>query len=434
MYSRIILLASLSACALLANPVYGQTITVDTFVDQFDVVADGQCALREAIESINTNTSFGGCTNPGGADTIALGPGTFVLDISSGVGPANSSGGVRILAPTTVQGAGSGQTTIQGDPGLGSDLIEIGVGSGDDVTLMDFTVENSQDGSAIDFFPADDGTVVTLANLVVRDNASPFSGAGLNIQGDRNVTIRVERSVFENNTAGFGGGAIDCRNDGDVEVNLILLDVLFRDNRAVADSISPDPLGGGNSRGGAVLLSGCDATIENVTFDSNRADNGGGLFVGDYFDADATVTLTNVTFFGNIALTGGGTFINFEALSGSALSTQLTNVTFADNNATTGGGLFSNNSSSEATNLLFGGNTGGDCDGNPVINFNSGGGNRDSDGTCGFVGAGDTTGPGGLAAALSNEGGFTPVLALLAGSPALDLGNNATCPPGTSAV
>jgi len=53
------------------------TINVTTTTDEFNNIPNANCSLREAIQSINTNSSFGGCSNPGEADTIQLGANTY---------------------------------------------------------------------------------------------------------------------------------------------------------------------------------------------------------------------------------------------------------------------------------------------------------------------------------------------------------------------
>jgi CSLREA domain-containing protein len=82
---------SLLAATLLAaaGGAAAATLTPTTTADQFDLVADAECSLREAVESANLNADFGGCVAAGvyGDDVIELAVATYVLD----VGPAESS-------------------------------------------------------------------------------------------------------------------------------------------------------------------------------------------------------------------------------------------------------------------------------------------------------------------------------------------------------
>jgi CSLREA domain-containing protein len=100
---------------LLAAPAGAATIGVNTTVDQIDA-NDGQCSLREAVESANGNAISGGATGEcpagdPGQDTLALGTGTFVLDKDDAI-PGNSSDDLAVLESLTIQGQGADATTI----------------------------------------------------------------------------------------------------------------------------------------------------------------------------------------------------------------------------------------------------------------------------------------------------------------------------------
>ncbi len=69
--------------------------------------------------------------------------------------------------------------------------------------------------------------------------------------------------------------------------------------------------------------------------------------------------------------------------------------------------------------------SGGDCAGHVVSN----GYNLDSDTTCFLTQPSDLPGRDPLLAPLQNNGGTTPTLGLLNGSPAIDSGSPADCPP-----
>src|SRR4051794_31698032 len=60
------------------RPAYANAIVVNTTADEFGTGA--ACSLREAIQSANTDTAFGGCTAGSGADIISLQAGqTYAL-------------------------------------------------------------------------------------------------------------------------------------------------------------------------------------------------------------------------------------------------------------------------------------------------------------------------------------------------------------------
>ena len=63
-----------------ASPAWPATITVNTTDDELN--ADGDCSLREAIQSANTDAVVDGCAGGTGADTVVVPAGTFTLSIT----------------------------------------------------------------------------------------------------------------------------------------------------------------------------------------------------------------------------------------------------------------------------------------------------------------------------------------------------------------
>jgi predicted outer membrane repeat protein len=157
-------------------------------------------------------------------------------------------------------------------------------------------------------------------------------------------------------------------------------------------------------------------TLTNVTFNGNEASYGGGMNSLD------NPKLTNVTFNGNSAYgDGGGMYI------GDYSSPVLTNVTFSNNSATSKGGGIYNTRTPILQNIILWGNSatnGAQIYNNagsvPVVN------NSIIQG--GYAGGTNiiTTDP--MLGTLGNYGGFTQTIPLLAGSSAIDTGNDANCP------
>jgi CSLREA domain-containing protein len=139
-----------------------------------------------------------------------------------------------------------------------------------------------------------------------------------------------------------------------------------------------------------------------------------------------TLTVTNSTFAGNISSGFGGGISNFGTLT-------VTNGAFAGNSAGIGGGISSNGSLS-MINSIIANNSGGDC----VWFYNyTATGNHNlvkAEGTnaCGFsngvdgniIGFDPLLGP----LALNGNGGSTLTFLPLPGSPAINSGDNASCP------
>ena len=134
-------------------------------------------------------------------------------------------------------------------------------------------------------------------------------------------------------------------------------------------------------------------------------------------------TLINVSFSGNSATTQrGGGMHNYSS------SPTLTNVTFSNNLAATiGGGMFNEvGSNPQIRNTIFWGNT---APGGGAQIYNSGSTPVVSDSVVqdGFAGTNIiTTDP--LLGTLGDYGGFTQIIPLLAGSSAIDTGNDGVCP------
>ncbi len=109
------------------------TITVDTKSDAFD---GNKCSLRDAIESANQNAKSGGCAKGSGADTIVIPAGNYKLTIAGTDEDANIDGDLDVTSPMTIEGAGSGKTTIDGN---GDELEErvLHIIDGDKFTIRD---------------------------------------------------------------------------------------------------------------------------------------------------------------------------------------------------------------------------------------------------------------------------------------------------------
>ena len=199
--------------------------------------------------------------------------------------------------------------------------------------------------------------------------------------------------------------------------------------------------------GGGMYNDSSSPTVTNMTFRGNSASPAAGCTT-----THSNPTLTNVTFRGNSASNSGGGMYN----TGS--SPTLTNVTFSGNSATFGGGMH-NTSGSNPTlkNATFGGNSAsnngggmynfgcpGGC-GNPQVSNTIFWGNTaptgaqiyneyyvaaivsDSVVEGGYAGGSNILTGNPNLGALGNFGGSTPTIPLLAGSSAINTGNDATC-------
>lgn len=368
------------------------------------------------------------CVNPGGT-------GGCFASIQAAIDAAAPNTSINVAAgtyepftipantPLTLRGAGSTRTIVDGEPGqrvaflLHSSSATIsrvtlrggasGITNFGTLRLENSRVtENANDGGIVNF-----GSLTVVGTLIDRNSRS-IGGGIANI-----ADATVERSRIVNNVATWGGGI--SQDFG----TLTVIDSLIAHNAAED--------GGGLYNGAADLV-----TIVRSTISGNHASGeGGGIWTFNPTD------IANSTISANTAETGGGIWAGFPQVG-------LTNSTLSGNSATTGGGVFATSelltASDTSPNVLtaeapiFGvvltnsivanSPIGGDCVETSPNFIEDGGHSVDSDSTCGLDPAlGSLSGVDPLLGPLADNGGPTPTLALLAGSPAIDAGDNATC-------
>jgi predicted outer membrane repeat protein len=239
----------------------------------------------------------------------------------------------------------------------------------------------------------------------------------------------LTRSTVSGNSAGGDGGGIRA-------------DTATLTGSTVSRNTASNGAGGGISAGAATLtnstlsdntaasgggISGSTATLTGSTVNGNTASNGAGGGI-----RAPMLTLTNGTVSGNTAGTNGGGIW--------AIAATLLNATIVENIAQTGGGLFHEQGGAfgvkntiVALNLVSFTGAGPDVSGS----FTSQGHNLigDGSGSSGFTNGtnGDQVGTSQnpidpKLGPLANNGGRTKTHALLAGSPAIDKGDNSGAP------
>ncbi|HEY4597279.1 MAG TPA: choice-of-anchor Q domain-containing protein, partial [Thermoanaerobaculia bacterium] len=268
---------------------------------------------------------------------------------------------------------------------------------GDTLLLGDAAGSTIIDGGGLGgiFYVSTDATV-QIQDVTLRNGRSPGAGGAIRNQGD----LTLLRTVLTGNssvagTAGPGqGGAIV--SDGN-SASLTITDSTIAGNTA-------------RSAGGGIAAGG-DVSLSNVTVAGNRTTNdlGGGL----YFFTNSRVTVNNATVAGNTAaVKGGGILVETSLFIGT--SPKVTNSIIAGNSAPLGpdcgGGL----------------ETAYDLVGNGAACLGPSAANHDKVGTA-------ASPLDARLGALAGNGGPTPTLALLAGSPAINAGNPSAPGSGTGA-
>jgi len=364
------------------------TLTVTNTADS------GPGSLRDTI----------GAANPG--DTIMFNltlPATIIL----------TSGEISILNNLTITGPGQVSLTISGN--FDSRIFDIATGR--NLTLSGLTIANGSDPSAggavnnggtlsvtnctftgsstagtgggIDNNP---GAILSVSACIFNSNSAAEGGAILN---EGTGTLNVQTSTFGHNSANFGNaGAISNKATGSLNVAAST----FNNNSAeFGGSIATEGTSliagstfGGNTashNGGAILIDGGTTTVVNCTFSGNAATNQGGAI-----DIAAGATVANCTLSGNSAGSGsgGGIFVT------SLVSPPPVNL---------------------QNNIIAHSTTGGDCVNQGTATVNSH--NLIQDGSCSPMLSGNP-----MLGPLQNNGGPTLTMALLAGSPAIDQGDD----------
>jgi LPXTG-site transpeptidase (sortase) family protein len=399
------------------------TLTVTKAADTNDGVCDADCSLREAIAA----AASGDTISFDGNYTILLGS-TLVIARNLTIDGAGHT--------ITVSGGGS-VGVFQVNGGVTAALNSLIITNGNAVngggilssgmlTVTNSTVSNSHASWGGGGIYNAAGFTLTLTNTTLTGNTSSNYGGGIYNDGGLTIT----GSTLSSNSATYGGGVYNGNSMS------ITGSTLSGNSTAVANG-----QGGGIYNAGALTVTDCTfsgnvasegwlnhggggiynsgtGTVKGSTFTLNRGFYGGGI----ENSSTATLAITNTTFFGNTATDGGGIF-NDGTLT-------LRNSTFSGNTVYwEGGSIFSagtlNYTNTILANSILAGLpvAGSECWCSVGTNLN----NLVEDGSGSTNGVNFRTGDPALATALADNGGPTATLALLAGSVAIDAGNNATC-------
>lgn len=296
---------------------------------------------------------------------------------------------VRLRLGVTLSGAGAQSTVITAATGV--EVLSNFDRSGT-TRISNLTLAGGRSGGGGGI--ANYGTMI-VANSIIRDNTT-WLGEGIQ---------------------GFGAGIY---NGG----NLTLINSMVTDNSAVGAPGYPERsgLGGGIYNGGTL-------TLTESTVSGNTSNRGAGVYNA------GTLTVTNSTISGNSAkLDGGGIYSSSAGVTSMNATTIAGNVADSDGNGSGDGGGIASVSGGTSTlkNTLLGDNrdAGGeapDCAGTLTSN-----GHNLIETLTGCTVAGEedgnVTGQDPRLGPLQDNGGPTLTQALLAGSPAIDAGDPATCP------
>ncbi|MCX6050048.1 MAG: hypothetical protein NT075_33535 [Chloroflexi bacterium] len=301
----------------------------------------------------------------------------------------------------------------------------------------------------------DGGCGLTLLNSTIEDNEAPNGGGIANLCDSSGITIT--NSIIRNNHATLGGG-IYIPTAEELFSEIVITNSQITSNRAeergggiflragdsgsnatISDSTIASNVVVSGTGGGISVLTGNEAAItrlalHNVALTNNSASAGGGLDVDSH--GATIVAVGNTTINGNWANNGNGGGLLIQGVTEfDSTNVRLINSTITNNGATAGGGIYKRDGLLTLANTLVVSNPmGGDCklEASPGLpsRYVSDGHNLDSDGACLPA---DVRQPSDIPSGSANlgplidNGGPTLTQALLAGSQAIDAGDDAIC-------
>ena len=403
------LLSALALVLLSAGAAQARTYEVTARTDpKPDGCSASECTLREAVIAANKH---------GGADTIVL-PSRkrYELALASTGEDQAANGDLDVTSgPLAIVHPGRGTATIDANKVDRVFDISNGAVTLDTLKIVDGysnKTDGDGDGGAI---LVGKGSLTVVRSGITRNRAPWVGGNGGGIDSDSSGLVKVIDSSVSNNDSGGSGGGIEGSPDG----RMLIQRSAISGNKA--------------AQAGGVMVFGPPVRIVDSTVAGNLASagpevegDGGGILVGN----KGRLELTNSTVANNGAYTsGGGIFSDAGSQASISFTTIARNRADADGmfGGTTGGIHLRTAGVQVAANARIA---------NSIVALNTEAGGVAADcGGIGFLGTGinlvSTTNQGKCSEAdplvvadprlgpLRDNGGPTPTIALLAGSPAI---------------
>ncbi|BAP54803.1 Na-Ca exchanger/integrin-beta4 [Thioploca ingrica] len=256
-------------------------ITVDTTAD--DSITNGNCTLREAIQSVTTTTKVDGCiydNNIINFDSNLAGQ-TISFMFTD---PSDSFSRLVINTDLTIDGP---NITLDG----GNQRV-LAVASGKTVNLIGMTITNTIGSSTAINYGGNihNSGVLTITNCLLKNGKANYKGGAIyNASG---ASLTLYNSTLYNNqvltsSANTGGGGI--YNDGGT---LTIINSTISTNKVMASGgVATANHGGGiHNNSGTLTIESSTITYNSVT----SAKQGGGIYV-----VGGTVTVKNSIIAGN---------------------------------------------------------------------------------------------------------------------------------------
>ncbi len=434
------------------------TITVDTADDEFDFFGpNGQCSLREAISAANIDGPVDSCTAGSGSDEITFSESiegeTILLDIT-GVGEDdNVTGDLDVLDDLsiinrTVSLAGSETPEGITIDGNGTDRI---FDARADLTIEGLTLQNGGNVSEGGGILTRSGATLSLTSVQIIGNIAENSsgavfGGGIAADGPVNLFISaITDNVAETTdpaSIATGGGVVIANGNYDT----VVVNSIVRANTVLATA-------GGSAFGGGIRILGSMGSLAIVRSEisENIASHSVGVGTGGIFAGAGVVTgndtmILNSTISSNSVISetefslGGGIIYDDEGTGNSLIINNSTvAANRAEGNAASAGGVRVSQGTVELSNTIIADNEvvgdvdeeGPDCIQNAPGTFISNGFNLIGDDSgCGFPGTetdivGTMSPVDPMIEPLTDSEDLIRTHALMAGSPAIDMGDPA---------
>lgn len=336
-------MGALATMALAPALAGAATIEVTTTDDELS--SDGDCSLREAVQSANGNTSVDECSKGQGAkrDTIELAAETYVLTVPSTNEGLNANGDLDYTGGGALTIAGVNRDETYLVAGAGDRVIEA-AGDASALRLERLGVDSENVSALVGELEDVGGGVkvragsLTLKGIDVLDGTA-HSGGG--VYFSKNAPLRITGTFFLDNEAANGGGlyargsaAGSIRRSGFAYNKALTMGVggggllTSMDSMRMSDTVIFDNdlvnSGGGGAAGAGVYAPAGGLVVRRSVISLNEATGiagGGGIAA---FGADAPNKIVNSTFYDNSAADDAGGFYG---------AGKLSHVTFLANTA-----------------------------------------------------------------------------------------------------
>jgi CSLREA domain-containing protein len=341
----IMLLMILIATPVMVEPASAAApIEVTTTVDEFNGPTALGCSLREAVQSVNLGTSWGGCSNPDGVSSIHVPASVsiYTLSLPGANEIDNATGDINIHNDMTISGDLVGSSIISGE--TIDRIFRIAVDKV--VTMNNLTLQYGKvNGHGGAIYNASN---LTLNNVWVHDNEASASGGGIYTTYDGSSVSYLNlynSGVYGNTTTGVGGkggGIANFAGHIDLNNSSVNFNTSYGDGGGIWSStgyttaINNSLIYTNTSQhgyGGDIFNQGPMNIDKTRIYNGSANLDGGNIYSGVAGAGGATLNITNSDIsFGYAAGNGGG--IANDGYLG------LSNVSFYWDNSSTAGGIY----------------------------------------------------------------------------------------------